>query len=83
MGPRGRGASRRRPQRSAGGADENDARDANAAEDELYAVRAGDKAARDLFAYSIAHLTLLFAALLVEHGAGAYKPVLSLLGGVA
>ena len=57
--------------------------DANAAEDELYAVRAGDKAARDLFAYSIAHLTLLFAALLVEHGAGAYKPVLSLLGGVA
>jgi protoheme IX farnesyltransferase len=40
-------------------------------------VRAGDKAARDLFAYSIAHLTLLFAALLVEHGAGAYKPVLA------
>lgn len=46
--------------------------DGNHAEDELYAVRAGDKAARDLFAYSIAHLSLLFAALLVEHGAGAY-----------
>ncbi|MEO1039344.1 MAG: heme o synthase [Pseudomonadota bacterium] len=46
--------------------------DANAAEDELYAVRAGDKAARDLFAYSIAHLAILFAALLVEHGAGAF-----------
>ena len=57
--------------------------DANAAEDELYAVRAGDKAARDLFAYSIAHLTLLFAALLVEHAAGAYKPVMALLGGGA
>jgi len=35
-------------------------------------VRAGDKAARDLFAYSIAHLSLLFAALLAEHGAGAH-----------
>jgi protoheme IX farnesyltransferase len=46
--------------------------DGNHAEDELYAVRAGDKAARDLFAYSIAHLSLLFAALLVEHGAGAF-----------
>ncbi len=46
--------------------------DGNHAEDELYAVRAGDKAARDLFAYSIAHLSLLFAALLVEHGAGAH-----------
>lgn len=54
--------------------------DANAAEDELYAVRAGDKAARDLFAYSIAHLTLLFAALLVEHGAGLHVP-LTRLGG--
>ncbi len=46
--------------------------DGNHAEEELYEVRAGDKAARDLFAYSIAHLSLLFAALLVEHGAGAY-----------
>ena len=46
--------------------------DAKAAEDALYAVRAGDKAARDLFAFSIAHLALLFAALLVEHGAGAF-----------
>ncbi|MFP4519912.1 MAG: heme o synthase [Oceanicaulis sp.] len=51
------------------------------AEDELYAVRAGDKAARDLFAFSIAHLSLLFAALLVEHGAGAHIAVSSLLQG--
>lgn len=49
--------------------------DTPGAEDELYAVRAGDKSARDLFAYSIAHLSLLFAALLVEHGAGAYWPL--------
>ena len=54
--------------------------EAGAAEDELYAVRAGDKAARDLFAYSIAHLTLLFAALLVEHGTGLHVK-LSSLGG--
>ena len=52
--------------------------EANAAEDALYAVRAGDKAARDLFAYSIAHLALLFAALLAEHGAGAYVSVQAL-----
>jgi len=44
-------------------------------EAELYAVRAGDKAARDLFAFSIAHLALLFAALLIEHGFGAYIPI--------
>ncbi|MEQ8404436.1 MAG: heme o synthase [Oceanicaulis sp.] len=49
------------------------------AEDELYAVRAGDKAARDLFAYSIAHLSLLFAALLAEHGAGAHIALQTLL----
>ncbi|MCH8520310.1 heme o synthase [Glycocaulis sp.] len=39
-------------------------------EDGLYEVRAGDRAARDLFAFSIAHLALLFAALLAEYGAG-------------
>lgn len=39
-------------------------------EDGLYEVRAGDRAARDLFAFSIAHLALLFAALIAEHGAG-------------
>ena len=50
------------------------------AEDELYAVRAGDKSARDLFAYSIAHLSLLFAALLVEHGAGAYFGLAQIFG---
>lgn len=46
--------------------------DAKASEDDLYAVRAGDKSARDLFAYSIAHLSLLFAAILAEQGLGAY-----------
>lgn len=49
--------------------------DANAAEDDLYAVRSGDKAARDLFAYSIAHLSLLFAAILAEQGMGAFIAV--------
>ena len=42
---------------------------------DLYAVARGDKAARDLFAFSILYLALVFAALLVEHGAGAYWPV--------
>jgi heme o synthase len=37
---------------------------------DLYAVQRGDKAARDLFAFSIGYLFCLFAALLVEHGAG-------------
>jgi protoheme IX farnesyltransferase len=47
--------------------------EAGSAEDgALYAVRAGDKAARDLFAYSIGYLTLLFAALIAEHGFGGY-----------
>jgi protoheme IX farnesyltransferase len=36
-------------------------------EDRLYAVRAGAKDARNLFAFSILYLTLLFAALLGEH----------------
>lgn len=44
----------------------------SAQEGELYAVRAGDKAARDLFAYSIGYLTVLFAALIVEHAFGMY-----------
>jgi len=39
-------------------------------EDRLYAVRAGAKDARNLFAVSILYLTLLFAALLGEHLAG-------------
>jgi len=55
--------------------------DANAAGGELYAVCAGDKAARDLFAFSIAHLSLLFAALLIEHGAGLHTPLTVLLAG--
>jgi protoheme IX farnesyltransferase len=42
---------------------------------DLYEVKAGDRAARDLFAFSILYLFLLFAALLVEHGLGAYAPV--------
>jgi len=48
----------------------------SAEEGELYAVRSGDKAARDLFAYSIAYLALLFAALIAEHGLGAYMGVM-------
>ena len=36
-------------------------------EDRLYAVRAGARDARNLFAFSILYLTLLFAALLGEH----------------
>ena len=47
----------------------------SAEEGALYAVRAGDKAARDLFAYSIGYLTVLFAALIAEHGFGAYVAV--------
>ena len=47
----------------------------SAEEGELYAVRAGDKAARDLFAYSIGYLAALFAALIAEHGLGAYIAV--------
>ncbi|WP_417488061.1 heme o synthase [Maricaulis sp.] len=47
----------------------------SAEEGALYAVRAGDKAARDLFAYSIGYLTVLFAALIVEHAFGAYVAI--------
>ncbi len=39
---------------------------------DLYEVRKGDKAARDLFAFSILYLFLVFAALLAEHGFGLY-----------
>ena len=39
-------------------------------DDGLYDVRAGAKDARNLFAFSILYLTLLFAALLAEHLAG-------------
>ncbi len=47
----------------------------------LYDVKAGSKDARNLFAFSILYLTLLFAALLAEHGLGiapmtAYLPTL-------
>jgi protoheme IX farnesyltransferase len=52
----------------------------SAEEGALYAVRAGDKAARDLFAYSIGYLAALFAALIAEHALGAY--VATPLGGV-
>ncbi len=55
--------------------------EAGSAEDgALYAVRAGDKAARDLFAYSIGYLATLFAALIAEHAMGAY--IATPLGGV-
>jgi len=52
----------------------------SAEEGALYAVRAGDKAARDLFAYSIGYLATLFAALIAEHAMGAY--IATPLGGV-
>jgi protoheme IX farnesyltransferase len=45
--------------------------------DGLYDVRAGAKDARNLFAFSILYVTLLFATLLVEHLAG--LPALHLL----
>ncbi len=38
------------------------------AEDGLYAPGASNRAARDLFAFSILYLFLLFASLLIEHG---------------
>lgn len=41
--------------------------------DGLYAPRPGAKEARDLFAYSILYLTLLFAALLAEHAGGLFR----------
>jgi protoheme IX farnesyltransferase len=40
--------------------------DVNGAEKGLYEVKAGSKDARNLFAFSILYLTLLFASLLVE-----------------
>jgi protoheme IX farnesyltransferase len=40
------------------------------AQDGLYAVKAGSRDARNLFAFSILYLTLLFAALLAEHALG-------------
>ncbi len=41
--------------------------------DGLYSIKPGAKKARDLFAYSILYLTVLFAALLIEHGAKAFS----------
>ncbi len=55
--------------------------DAQRKDDGLYDVRAGAKDARNLFAFSILYLTLLFATLLVEHLMGA-RP-LSLLGALS
>jgi protoheme IX farnesyltransferase len=43
-------------------------------DDGLYGVRAGARDARNLFAFSILYLTLLFATLLVEHLMG-IKPL--------
>ncbi len=43
---------------------------------DLYEVRKGDKAARDLFGFSILFLFALFAALLAEHGLGLYHAVI-------
>ncbi|HEV7157384.1 MAG TPA: heme o synthase [Caulobacteraceae bacterium] len=47
--------------------------------DGLYAVRAGAKAARNLFAFSIVYLFVLFACLLGEHLLGA-APLANLIG---
>ncbi len=44
---------------------------------DLYEVRKGDKAARDLFGFSILYLFALFAALLAEHGLGLYVAILT------
>ena len=44
-------------------------------EADLYDVRRGDRAARDLFAFSILYLFVLFAALLAEHGLGMHAPL--------
>ncbi|MDB5460356.1 MAG: protoheme farnesyl transferase [Caulobacteraceae bacterium] len=44
--------------------------DVNGAEKGLYGVKAGSKDARNLFAFSILYLTLLFASLLVERAIG-------------
>ena len=41
--------------------------------DGLYSVKPGAREARDVFAYSILYLTLLFAALLIEHGTGVLR----------
>ncbi|PHS28857.1 MAG: protoheme IX farnesyltransferase [Robiginitomaculum sp.] len=43
---------------------------------DLYEVRKGDKAARDLFGFSILYLFALFSALLAEHGLGLYKGII-------
>ncbi|WP_395672851.1 heme o synthase [Phenylobacterium sp.] len=58
-----------------GNADPNDSDPRN--DDGLYDVRAGARDARNLFAFSILYLTLLFATLLVEHLLG--LPALELL----
>jgi protoheme IX farnesyltransferase len=52
-------------------------------EADLYEVKMGDRAARDLFAFSILYLFGLFAALLAEHGLGLYAATPFVLGGVA
>ncbi|MGC5198524.1 hypothetical protein, partial [Aphanothece microscopica] len=47
----------------------------SADEQTLYAVGAGNRAARDLFAFSLLYLAGVFAALLAEHGFGLHLPV--------
>lgn len=47
----------------------------SADEQTLYAVGAGNRAARDLFAFSLLYLAAVFAALLAEHGFGLHLPV--------
>jgi protoheme IX farnesyltransferase len=54
--------------------------EADGAQDGLYSVKAGSKDARNLFAFSILYLTLLFAALLAEHALGLAPLVQGLKG---
>jgi len=56
---------------------------ANDRENGLYEVKAGSKDARNLFAFSILYLTLLFASLLVERALGAPPLHLARLTGAA
>ena len=54
--------------------------EADGAENGLYGVKAGSRYARNLFAFSILYLTLLFAALLAERAFG-LAPLSPLLKG--
>ena len=54
--------------------------DIDGAQQGLYAVKTGSRDARNLFAFSILYLTLLFAALLAERALGLAPPGVKLFG---